>query len=241
MPNSHYNHRHWGLSYSYESERLKKSIAYMLLIASLFLFISTLFGLTSGISDWMSSFLLKNLGYTNKWSKTFGPDWFVHTVNDISALAGKPLIFLSLVIVLAYYKIRKEHKLLWKFLLTILGGLFLLQLLKLVFANNIPNDPVEFFIDNISGYPSGHAMTAMIFYLTLAVFLTRKQRRHKVRIYTLITASAIIFLVGTCRIFGANHSFTQVLAGWSAGLAWLCICWLIERFINKITRGKFIS
>ena len=241
MPNSDYNHRHRGMVYSYERERMKKFVTYLLLLTSLLLFISTLLDLTEGISVWMESFLLNNLGHTGKWSDTYGPHWFVHTVNDISALAGKPLIFIALVLIVIYYKIREEHKLLWKFLLTVLGGIFVLQIMKMAFTNKVLYEPIEFIIENIAGYPSGHAMIAMIFYLTLAVFLTRKQRRHKVRIYTLISASVIIFLVGICRILGANHSFTEVLAGWSAGLAWLCICWLIERFVNKITNGKFIS
>jgi len=232
MPSSDINGRYREIIYSYGRERKKKLTAYVLLMTGLVLFILTLSGFTDGISKWTESFLFNNLGYTNKWSKTFGPAGFVHTMNDISALAGKFLIFIIIILVTVYYKIRAEHKLLWKFLITALGGLFLLQVLKLIFADNIPYEPLDFLIDNISTYPSGHAMMSMIIYLTLAVILTRRQRRYNVRVFTLISALIIIFLIGLSRIFGAAHNVTEVLAGWSAGLVWLCICWLIERFIK---------
>ena len=176
------------------------------------------------------------LGYTNKWSKTFGPSWFVHTMNDLSALAGKVILFLSSAAIIGYYKIRNEHKLLWKFLIVVFGGGLVLTGLKLLFAENIPYEPVDLLISNVAVYPSGHAMMATIFYLTVAVLLMRKQRRVVVRKYTLIVASIIIVLIGLARIFGAAHSLSEVVAGWSAGLIWLCLCWLAERYIMKNLR-----
>lgn len=218
--------------YSYEKDRQKLKLAYFLLATGCGIFLLTLIGVTDGISEWIDYFLLDNLGYTNKWSTTYGSPLFVHTLNDFSALGGKVLLFIATVFTIVYYTIRKENKLLWKFLIVLFGGSFLLLLMKMFFAEDVPYEPMDLLISSIAPYPSGHAFMAMLFYLTIAVFLTRKQRRREVRVYTLVFTSIIIFLIGLSRIFGAQHNLTEVLAGWSLAIMWLSCCWLIERFIK---------
>ncbi|MGD8307487.1 MAG: phosphatase PAP2 family protein, partial [Ignavibacteria bacterium] len=135
-------------------------------------------------------------------------------------------------------RIRREYKLYWKFLSVMLGGMFILIVIKMLFAKEIPYNPIELITTDISSYPSGHAFMAMIFYSTIAVLLSRKQRRSKVRRFTFVSALIIILLVGLSRIFGAAHNFSEVLAGWSLGLIWVCTCWLIERYIRVNYQDK---
>lgn len=232
MHNSEPRSRYQGMVYSYEKDRQKLNFAYFLLAAGCGIFLLTLIGVTDGISERIDYFLLENLGYTNKWSKTYGSPIFVHTLKDFSALGGKVLLFIATIFTIVYYKIRKENKLLWKFLIVIFGGSFLLLIMKMVFAEDVPYEPIDLLISSIANYPSGHAYMAMLFYLTIAVLLTRKQRRSEVRVYTFVFISIIIFLIGISRIFGAQHNLTEVLAGWSLAIIWLTCCWLAERFIK---------
>jgi len=111
---------------------------------------------------------------------------------------------------------------------------------RFVFITGCKNDvrrrctlwPIDLLLSSIAKYPSGHAYMALLFYLMIAVFLTRKQRRSEVRVYTFVFSSIIIFLIGISRILGAQHNLTEVLAGWSLAMIWLTRCWLIERFIK---------
>jgi undecaprenyl-diphosphatase len=229
---NNHKHHHTGIVYSYEKERQKKLTAYALLLTGLFVFILTLTGFTDSISSWTNSILLDKLGYTNKWSERFGPTWFLHFVDDIAALGGKVVIVLGVSLGLFYYKIRKEHMLLWKFLIVVSGAVIIMIIIKLTFADEVPYEPIDLLISNVADYPSGHAMMAIVFYFALAVLLTRRQRREIVRRYTLISAAIIIFAIGISRIVGAAHTVTEVLAGWSLGLMWLCLCWLTERYLE---------
>jgi undecaprenyl-diphosphatase len=218
--------------YSYSKDRQKLKFAYYLLATGSGIFLLTLLGVTNGVSEWIDYFLLENLGYTNKWSKTYGSPLLVHMLSDIAALAGKVLLFIATTFIIIYYRIRKEYKLLWKLLIVIGGGSFLLLFTKMIFSEDVPYEPIDLLVSSVASYPSGHAFMAMLFYLTIAVFLTRKQRRREVRIYTLVFVSVIIFLIGLSRIFGAQHNLTEVLAGWSLAVIWLSCCWLLERFIK---------
>ena len=218
--------------YSHRKEKLKRRWAYTLLFVSTGLFILSALGVLNGLSEYIQQSLEGSLGFTNKWSETFGPSWFVHLMSDVAALGGKVIIFFATSITIGYYWIRHEHKKLWKFVIVVIGGGTLLIGLKLAYAQDVPYEPVDLFISSIANFPSGHAMMSMIFYLTIAVFLTRKQRRTVVRKYTLIVASLIVILVGLARLFGAQHSLSEVIAGWSAGLAWLCLCWFADRYFK---------
>jgi undecaprenyl-diphosphatase len=218
--------------YSYGIEKQKKIRAYYLLVSGITIFLLTLTGLTNGISEWTNNFLLEKLGYTNKWSATFGPRSFVLVMSDIAALSSKVVILIAVIIITIYYRMYNMLRQVWKFLIVIFGGISFLILVKLLFTTEIPYDPIELFTSNIGSYPSGHAFMAMIFYLTVALMLSRKQKRADVRRFIFISASSIIFLIGISRILGAAHNVSEVLAGWSLGLVWVCTCWLVERFIK---------
>ena len=232
MHNSEPQKRYHGMVYSYAKDRQKLKFAYFLISTASVVFFLTLIGVTDGVSEWIDYFLLENLGYTNKWSTTYGSPLLVHTLSDLSALGGKVLLFIATTFIIIYYTIRKEYKLLWKFLTVIISGSFLLLFTKMIFAEDVPYEPIDLLLSNIATYPSGHAFMAMLFYLTIDVFVTRKQRRSEVRVYTFVFTSIIIFLIGISRILGAQHNLTEVLAGWSSALIWLSCCWLLERFIK---------
>jgi len=228
-----------NMVFSYEKEKQKNIFAYFLLVTAIFIFVITLTGVTNGISDWTSEYLTEHLGYTNKWSKTYGPPWFVHVMNDLSALGGKVILFIASLLVIGYYRIRKRYRMIWKFLFVIVGGSFILLGIKLIHAVEVPYEPTEILISNVASFPSGHAMMGMIFYFTIGVFITRRQRRSKLRSFTLISASIIIFLISVSRVLGAAHTVTEVLAGLSAGLIWLCICWIAERYLKLNYKWDF--
>jgi len=232
MHNSEPQKQYHEMVYSYEKDRQKLKFAYFLLSTASVVFFITLMRVTNGVSEWIHYFLLDKLGYTNKWVTTYGSSSFVHTVNNISALGGKALLFIATTFIIIYYTIRKENRLLWKFLTVIISGSFLLLFIKMIFAEDVPYEPIDLLLSSIATYPSGHAFMAMLFYSTIAVLLTRKQRRSEVRVYTIVFTSIIIFLIGISRILGAQHNLTEVLAGWSLALIWVSCCWLMERFIK---------
>jgi len=208
-------------------------ITLVILIICLFLFTLTVFGITDGLSDNISSFLLNHLGNTNKWSDYYGPEWFVDFNKEISALAGFPLMFIFITIIITYYYLRKESKRLWRLLFVLVTGGLLMLFTKLIFASELPYQPHEYITNHISSFPSGHAMMGTIFYITLSVTTSRRQHSKATKRFTIIAGIIITLFIGISRILPGIHTFNDVLAGWSLGMIWLCICWLLERKIKE--------
>lgn len=226
--------------FNYEADRQSKYRALIILLSSILIFSLTVLGLTDWLSNLTSSFLLNNLGYTTKWTKSFGPDWFVGINGDLAALGGFSLLFIFLTVTIIYYHLRKESRRLWRLLFIIVGGGILMLIAKTIFAQEIPDDPIEIITNSISPFPSGHAMMGTIFYTTLAVTISRRQHSHKTRRHTLISGIVIVILIGISRILPGGHSVADVFAGWSLGMIWLCLCWILERRIKKNLKKKTI-
>jgi undecaprenyl-diphosphatase len=216
-----------------ETDRQNKYKAFIILLSSSVIFLCTLLGLMNPLSDQTAIILQEQLGFTNKWSKSFGPEWFVDINKDFSALGGLPLVSIFVVIIVSYYNLRNESRRLWRFLFILVLGAVLMYTVKLIFASDFPDDIKEFIICSVSSFPSGHAMMGAIFYTTLAVTISRRQHSKRTKRLTIISGLIIILIIGICRVLPGIHNLKDVIAGWSLGFAWLSFCWLLEQHIKK--------
>lgn len=64
-------------------------------VTGIFFFLLSSFGVFDGISAEVSSLLYNWLGYTNKWSHSYGPEWFVNLNGNVSSFGSKELVFSS--------------------------------------------------------------------------------------------------------------------------------------------------
>ncbi|MFC3885203.1 phosphatase PAP2 family protein [Bacillus songklensis] len=79
-------------------------------------------------------------------------------------------------------------------------------------------------------FPSGHAMNSMAFYGCLALLLVIYCREKKtLRLTIHILLLILILLIGTSRIYLGVHYFTDILAGYSMGFAWLYVTYQLFR------------
>jgi len=78
-----------------------------------------------------------------------------------------------------------------------------------------------------SSFPSGHATSSMIFYLSLALALTAERSRWRVP----AGAAAIILslLIGTSRVMLGVHWPSDVVGGWAFGLLWVFVTLRLSR------------
>jgi undecaprenyl-diphosphatase len=169
------------------------------------------------------NFMAGIFGFTNKWSHTFGPEWFVNINQDISALGGPALFVLIITFVISILFVQRRSKSLFKFLITIFSAVVFLFILKYIFNGNRPHQVFDVIISNDLGFPSGHAFMSFVLFYMLN-FITTK-RMHDVSLRFLINSSTIIIiiLIGLSRILVGAHNPEEVIAGWSAGIFWIYI------------------
>ena len=105
-----------------------------------------------------------------------------------------------------------------------LGGLVLDGLLKIGF--NRPRPQVFTWGTHAasSSFPSGHAMSSIIVYGTVAYLVARLQQNSASRVLTMTLAGLIIVAIASSRLYLGVHYPSDVLAGLIIGLAWAAFC-----------------
>ena len=162
-----------------------------------------------------------------------GPAWLPGAMRDVTALGSPPVLLLFVLAVAGALAVRRQHQAIGLLLAASAGGELLNELLKRLFARPRPDPAFHLTAVGSLSFPSGHAMLSAIIYLTLAAFLARLVRSRDLKLYVVGVAFLLSLLVGVTRVYLGVHYASDVLAGWSAGLAWALVCWIVASRLDR--------
>jgi undecaprenyl-diphosphatase len=187
---------------------------------SLIFYLLSCFGAFDGLSEIVAHSLYNALGYTNKWSHSYGPPWFVNMVNNISSLGSRELVLIISIFMFFFIKIIRGEKAAKNFLFTVGVGIFIILSVKSITSKLDELTFKSLLVESLSNFPSGHTFIATVLYLAIARYLSTHRKYEPVNKFLFISAAIIIALVGISRFVGSGHTITEVIAGWSLGLCW---------------------
>src|SRR5690242_6387599 len=144
----------------------------------------------------------------------------VTTARIFTAL-GEPTVLIGAgFVVAAWLWWGKRTRLALVLMCVILVGRGLSEVQKYEIARARPTLEPHLVVVQTSSFPSGHAASSMIFYLTLALALTSRNRWR-----WLAAACAIILslLIGTSRVMLGVHWPSDVVGGWAFGALWVLL------------------
>ena len=98
------------------------------------------------------------------------------------------------------------------------GGVGLSEGLKAVFGRDRPPEAWRAVEAVNASFPSGHALLATVFYLSMGVMLTRAFPPRHLKACVLGVALLLTLIVGLTRVYLAAHWASDVLAGWLLGV-----------------------
>lgn len=166
-------------------------------------------------------------------SNPIGPGWVEETGRDFTALGGIAVLSLVTLTVCGYlFLARKRHAALLVLVAT-LGALGLSTLLKDVIDRDRPDLVSHGTRVYTASFPSAHSMHAASVYMTLGALLARVQSRRRIKTFILLVAASTTCIVGVSRVYLGVHWPTDVVAGWSAGVGWATLCWLVARWLQR--------
>src|SRR3954452_3048063 len=150
----------------------------------------------------------------------------------IATFFGEPTVLIGAgFAVAAWLWWRGRQRLAGALLLIILFGRALAEAQKYTIARVRPDLEAHLVVVQTSSFPSGHATSSMIFYLTLAMALTRDSRWHR---SAAVGAILLSLLIGVSRIMLGVHWPSDVVGGWAFGLLWVLLTLrLAERVVKE--------
>lgn len=138
---------------------------------------------------------------------------------------GSPIAMTILMIVVAVVLwLRHERLLLTTWLAAFVGGSVLDQALKLIFHRPRPTFQTPIIVAHGFSFPSGHSMGSLIGFGVLAYLILRVTRRRALRSAIVVATVALVLAIGISRLYLGVHYFSDVVAGYAAGIVWLTAC-----------------
>jgi undecaprenyl-diphosphatase len=121
----------------------------------------------------------------------------------------------------------------------VLGGAIFNQGVKESIGRDRPPNPASVVHEKNNSYPSGHSMGSLIGYGLLGYALILPQRRRPRRIVAINLMIVIVLAIGFSRMYLRAHWFSDVVGGFSLGIAWLFLClgWLERRRLRLLGAG----
>lgn len=162
-----------------------------------------------------------------------GPEWIEEAGRDLTALGGVAVLCLVTAGVSGFLVLRRHFRALVLMLVATLGGMGLGLWVKTLIDRPRPELVPHLSYAVTASFPSGHSMLSAIVYVTLAALAARLVTRAIMRVYLVGCALLATFLVGVSRVYLGVHYPTDVLAGWTLGLAWAVLCWLVARYLQR--------
>lgn len=156
-------------------------------------------------------------------------------VERVTFFGSVSFITIALLFITALLLWRKKYALATFFVLTNVIGALLNKLLKWFFKRERP-DILPVIIEKGYSFPSGHSMGSLIFFGSCAYLCIHivKSTGHKIIAY--VVACLFIILIGISRIYLGVHYPTDVVGGYSIGIAYSAVCILAFRLYEFKSR-----
>jgi len=155
----------------------------------------------------------------------------VATARIFTAL-GEPTVLIAASFAIALWLWFRGHRHLpFVFIAITMFGRAVSELQKYWIARARPDLETHLVVVKTSSFPSGHANSSMIFYLTLAIVLTAGSRWQRPAV---AGAIALSLLVGISRVMLGVHWPSDVVGGWAFGMLWVLLTLrLSERLLHE--------
>ncbi|HEY7089937.1 MAG TPA: phosphatase PAP2 family protein [Tepidisphaeraceae bacterium] len=182
-------------------------------------------GDTQRFDDWAVQTLVQWHGPQYKMLEEVG--------RDITALGGIPVLVLSTLGVVGFLLMIRNYGAMWLVIVATVGGLIISSILKYLIDRPRPHFGTQLSNVYTTSFPSGHSMMSAVVYLTLGSLMANVVSQWRLKLYIIFLALLVTFLVGVSRVYMGVHWPTDVLAGWTAGLVWAILCWLLARQLRR--------
>jgi undecaprenyl-diphosphatase len=172
-----------------------------------------------------------------RWMNGHQVPWLQRLMVEVTML-GTWIVVLSIVSIAALFLWLTRHRYSAALLLvSTAGGIGLNNILKIGFSRPRPHIFEWGTTASTSSFPSGHAMSATVVYVTVAYLAARLQKTRWARLATLAVAGVMVAMICFSRLYLGVHYPSDVAAGVIIGLAWASFCMAtleaIQRFAKR--------
>jgi undecaprenyl-diphosphatase len=146
---------------------------------------------------------------------------------------GSSKMYLSFAVIILIFSIIRKRIWTGVFLfVTLLTARLVVTILKDFYER--PRPTSMYYLESGLSFPSGHAVMATSFFLTLSfILIVLDTRLMKQRRIFQVVALIMILLISMSRIYLHVHHLSDIIAGWLVGYVWYSICKNVFIFLHE--------
>lgn len=148
------------------------------------------------------------------------PQWVTDAMIDITALGGVTVLTLVTLFAVGFLIASGKYRAGLFVGASVGAGALMAKGLKAIFTRARPEIVEHLVPVNSASFPSGHAMSSALVYLTLAMLVARTRPSRGVRVYLISCAIMLTLIIGCSRVYLGVHWPSDVIAGWGVGGMW---------------------
>lgn len=165
-----------------------------------------------------------------------GPVWLREAARDLTALGSGTVLTIVTIVAAGLLAAMRHHVTALAFVAAAWSGSLAVSWLKALVGRARPSLVEHWaYVDNAS-FPSGHAASSAVIYLTLAALGAQVVRGRGARAYLIAAAIVLTGAIGLTRVYLGVHWPSDVLAGWSFGTLWALGWWRATVFARASLR-----
>ncbi len=157
-----------------------------------------------------------------------GPAWLPSAVRDVTALGSATVLGFVVLAATLFLWLRGRGKTALLVLVSTMLGSAAVDLIKALVGRSRPDLIDRLMQESSNSFPSGHAASSAIVYLTLATLLFPVVREPRMRAFVIGVALVLVGAIGVSRVYLGVHWPSDVIAGWAFGSLWALLWWRIE-------------
>lgn len=150
----------------------------------------------------------------------------------ITHSGDRDTVILFGVVLLLVKSLRKKYGV--KFVIAALSSTALYQVMKYIFQRPRPDIALRLIEESGYSFPSGHSMNCLVSYGILAYLILKYCENRKLAKFLSAGLGLLIILIGLSRVYVGVHYPTDIIGGWSLGIAVLvAMMYVFEKFDGR--------
>lgn len=168
-----------------------------------------------------------------------GPSPVEHAVFQLTSMGGSSVIIVWVAIIMGYFVVSRRLRHAVHLGVATVGGAALGWTGKYLAQRPRPQVVPHLMPETGWSFPSGHATITMVVFMTLAMMLANHCTTRIQKFYVVAAALGLMGLTGGTRLLLGVHYPTDVLAGWTLGLGWALVAWMVGYALENGAASRF--